>query len=67
MTKLDREGTEMEAQLPLTGRAALRLTHAWSDGPGGARLRSTLRLGAAAGVLHSPPLWVRPELCCNAH
>ena len=62
MTKLDAEGTAMEARLPLTGRAALRLTHEWADGAGGARLRSTLRLGAAAGALHSPPLRVRPHL-----
>ncbi|KAK9845435.1 hypothetical protein WJX81_006370 [Elliptochloris bilobata] len=56
VTRLDQGGTEMEARLPLSGRAALRLTHEWSDGPGGARLRSTMRLGAAAGALHSPPL-----------
>lgn len=59
MTKLDCEGTAMEARLPLTGRATLRLTHEWSDGPGGARLRSALRLGAAAGASYSPPLRVR--------
>ena len=62
ITKLDREGTEMEARLPLTGRATLQLTHEWSDSPGGARLRSTLRLGAAAGARHSPPLRARPAL-----
>ncbi len=62
VTRLDDGGTEMEQRLPLTGRAMMRLAHAWSDSPGGVRLRSVLQLGAAAGAVHMPPLRVRPRL-----
>jgi hypothetical protein len=62
ITRLDGGGTEMEQRLPLTGRAMMRLVHAWADGPSGARLRSVLQLGAAAGAVHMPPLRVRPRL-----
>ncbi len=59
VTRLDGGGTGMEQRLPLTGRAMMRLAHTWVDVSGGAQLRSTMQLGAAAGAVHMPPLAVR--------